>query len=67
MLKDFDGHTFQSHGIVPSLLVELVGKTTLIEVEVFDVLIDYNILLGCSWTYVMVFVVSSIYRVVKFP
>ena len=46
MLKAFDGHVFKPHGIVPSLLVTLGGKTVNVEVEVVDAPIDYNLLLG---------------------
>ena len=46
MLKAFDGHVFKPHGIVPSFLVTLGGKTMDVEVEVVDAPIDYNFLLG---------------------
>jgi hypothetical protein len=32
-----------------------------VEVEVVDAPLDYNILLGWSWTYVMTMVVSTIF------
>ena len=38
-----------------------------VEVEVVDTLLDYNLLLGRSWTYTMEVVVSLVYRVIKFP
>ena len=50
MLKAFDGHVFKPHGIVPSFPVMLGGKTMNVEVEVVDAPIDYNLLLGRSWT-----------------
>ena len=46
MLKAFDGHVFKPHGIVRSFPVMLGGKTVTVEVEVVDVAIDYNLLLG---------------------
>ena len=46
MLFSFDGISFQPHGILPSLKVHLGGKTLVIEVEVVDAPLDYNILLG---------------------
>ena len=46
MLKDFDGHVFKPHGIVPLFPVMLSGKTMTVEVEVVDMPIDYNLLLG---------------------
>jgi hypothetical protein len=45
----------------------LEGKTVQVEVEVFDAPLDYNILLGCSWIDSMHAVVSTIFRVVRFP
>ena len=46
MLKSFDGHVFKSHGIVPTFPMTLGGKTMNVEVEVIDMPIDYNLLLG---------------------
>ena len=59
ILKAFDGHVFKPHGIVPSFPVTLGGKTMNVEVEVVDAPIDYNLLLGRSWTYAMEAVPSS--------
>jgi hypothetical protein len=38
-----------------------------VEVEVFDAPLDYNLLLGCSWIDSMHAVVSTLFRVVRFP
>lgn len=38
-----------------------------VEVGVVDAVIDYNLLLGSSWTYAMTVVVSSVFRVLQFP
>ena len=46
MLTTFDGRLFQPHRILPSLEVQLGGKTVAIEVEVVDAPLDYNLLLG---------------------
>jgi hypothetical protein len=46
LLTAFDGRSFRPHGIVPSFLVQLGGKTICIEVEVVDAPLDYNLLLG---------------------
>ena len=46
MLTAFDGRSFWLHRIIPSLKVQLGGKTIAIEVEVVDVPLDYNLLLG---------------------
>ena len=67
MLTAFDGRSFQSHKIIPSLKVHLGGKTIAIEVEVVDAPLDYNILLVRNWMYSMQAVASSLFRVVCFP
>ena len=46
MLKAFDGHVFKPHGIVPAFPIMLGVKTVIVEVEVVDAPIDYNLLLG---------------------
>ena len=66
MLKSFDGHVFKPHGIVPTFLAMLWGKIMNVEVEVVDVPIDYNLLLGQSWTYAMKVVPSSYFGCIKF-
>ena len=48
MLTTFDGRSFQLHGILPSLEVQLGGKTVSIKVEVVDAPLDYNLLLGLT-------------------
>ena len=53
LLTTFDGHLFQPHGIIPSFSMQLGGKTMCVEVEVVDASLDYNLLLGRSWTYAM--------------
>ena len=62
-----DGKLFRPHWILPSLKVRLGGKTVAIEVEVVDVPLEYNILLGRNWMYNMQAVASSLFRVVCFP
>ena len=39
----------------------------LVKVEVVDVPLDYNLLLGHKWIYAMKAIISSIFRVVYFP
>ena len=51
MLTTFDVISFQLDGILPSLEVQLGGKTVAIKVEVVDVPLDYNLLLGRNWMY----------------
>ena len=45
MLSVFERISFCPHGILPSLEVQLGGKTVAIKVEVVDAPLDYNILL----------------------
>jgi hypothetical protein len=47
--------------------MQLGGKTMCVEVEVVDVLLDYNLLLGRSWNYAMHVMVAMIFRVLCFP
>jgi hypothetical protein len=51
LLTAFYGHSFRPHGIIPSFPLKLGGNTVCIKVEVVDVPLDYNLLLGRSWTY----------------
>ena len=67
MLTTFDGKSFWMHIILPSLKVRLGGKTIAIVVEVVDVPLDYNLLLGRNWMYSMQAVASSLFQVVYFP
>jgi hypothetical protein len=46
MLNYFDGHSFHPHGILPTFLVHLGGKTVKVEVELVDAPLDYKLLLG---------------------
>jgi hypothetical protein len=66
-LKDFDGRDFKPYGILNLLVVEIGGKPILVEVEVVDVPLDYNLLLGCSWFYTMTIVSSSVFHLLQFP
>jgi hypothetical protein len=67
LLTAFDGRSFQPHGIVPSFPMQLGGKTMCVEVEVVDASLDYNLLLGRSWTYAMQAEVATVFRVLLFP
>jgi hypothetical protein len=67
MLTAFDGHSFCPHGILPTFPVQLGGKMVEVEVEVVDVPLDYNLLLGCNWTYAMVVFISFVFRTLCFP
>jgi hypothetical protein len=66
-LRAFNGSGFKPYGVLPSLPITLEGKTIQVEVEVFDTPLDYNLLLGRSWVNSMRAVVSTFFRVVRFP
>jgi hypothetical protein len=67
LLTTFDGRSFRPHGIIPSFPVQLEGKTIYVEVEVVDAPLDYNLLLGPSWTYAMQVVVATVFQFLLFP
>ena len=48
VLKAFDGHMFTPHGILTAFPIGLGGKTIIVEVEVVNAPLDYNLLLGRS-------------------
>jgi hypothetical protein len=66
-LKAFNGSGFKPYSVLPSLPIMLEGKTVQVEVEVFDAPLDYHLLLGRSWIDSMRVVVSTLFRVVRFP
>ena len=67
ILKAFDSRGFHPFGIFQDLPIEIEGKTVNLDVEVVDAPLDYNLLLGCSWSYAMTDIVSSVFRLIKFP
>jgi hypothetical protein len=58
MLTYFDGRSFHPHGILPAFPVQLGGKTIEVDFEVVNTALDYNLLLGCNWTYTLTAIVS---------
>jgi hypothetical protein len=67
MLTTFDSHSFCPHGILPTFSVQLGGNMVEMDVEVVDAPLDYNLFLGCKWTYDMTAIVSSIFCTLFFP
>ena len=65
-LKAFDGRGFHPYGLMPTLSVELGGKTVSIQEEVVDAPLDYNLLLGRKWFYAMTVVASTVFRTLQF-
>src|SRR5713226_8985968 len=66
-LQDYDGHPTKSQGLLPHVPITLAGKTVLIDIEVVNTQLDYNLLLGRSYMYVMRAVVSTIFCLMMFP
>ena len=66
LLTTFDGRSFRPHGILLAFEIKLAGKAVSVEVEVIDAPLDYNFLLGRSWTYAMSAIASVIFQVVVF-
>lgn len=66
-LKAFDGHTFLPKGYLASFPITLSGKTVNVNVEVVERHLDYNLLLGHSWSYAMTAIVSSVFQLILFP
>jgi hypothetical protein len=66
-LKVFDGRGFQPHELLKSFIVTSKGKTVSVDIEMVDVPLDYNLLLGRSWFYVMTIITSSVFHIFLFP
>ena len=67
MLTAFDGCSFFPHGILPTFPVHLGGKLVEVDVEVVDVPLNYNLLLGHNWNYTMTVIVSYVFYTLCFP
>jgi hypothetical protein len=66
-LRDYDGRPSSPEGIFQNVPVELGGKIILIDIEVIDAPLDYNILFGRSYMYSMKVVSSSMFHMMIFP
>jgi len=66
-LESFDGHYSRPFSVLPNLSITLEGNTVNVKVEIVDVDLNYNLLLGWSWTHVMHCVASSLCHVLLFP
>jgi len=66
-LKAFDGIGFKPFWVLTALPDELEGKIVIVEVEVVDAPLDYNLPLGRSWIYAMSIVFSTLFHVLSFP
>jgi hypothetical protein len=66
-LRAYDGQPSSPEGLFQNVHVELGGKTILIDIEVIDAPLDYNILFGRSYMYAMKAVASSVFQTIMFP
>ena len=66
-LLDFNRRTNQLLGILSKFPITLGGKTIYIDVMVVPGPLDFNLLLGHDYTYVMGALVSSLFHVIFFP
>jgi hypothetical protein len=66
-LRAYDGRPSSPEGLFQNFPIELGGKTILIDIEVIDAPLDYNILFGRSYMYAMKEVASSVFGMMMFP
>jgi len=66
-LLAFDGGTSQPFGILSKFPITLGGKIVYIDIMVVQGGLDFSLLLGCDYIYVMGALVSSLFCVVFFP
>ena len=66
-MQAYDGHPTKSHGILPHVSITLARKTFLIDIEVVNAQLDYNLLLGRSYMYTMRAITSTIFHLMMFP
>jgi hypothetical protein len=65
-LLDFDKRPSEYLGVLPQFPISLGGKIVLVDVIVVQGLLDFSMLLGCDYVYVMNVVVSMLFRVMHF-
>jgi hypothetical protein len=66
-LRAYEGRPSSPKGLFQNVPIELGGKTILIDIEVINAQLDYNILLGRSYMYAMKAVASSVFQTIMFP
>ena len=66
-LRAYDGRSAQPQVLLTNVPIQLAGKIVLINIEVINAQLDYNLLLGRSYMYAMRAVASSIFRTMMFP
>ena len=66
-LRAYDGHATKSQGIFPHVYMTLAGKKILINIEVVNANLDYNLLMGRNYMYAMRNVASTVFHLMIFP
>jgi len=66
-LRAYDARPSSPEGLFQNVPIELGGKTILIDIEVIDAPLDYNIVFGCSYMYAIKFFTSYVFRTMMFP
>ena len=66
-LRVYDGHPTKSQGILPHVPITLSEKTVLIDIEVVNAQLDYNLLLKRIYMYAMQAVELIVFRLMMFP
>ena len=66
-MRAYDGHPTKAQGILPHVPITLVEKIVLIDIEVVNAQLDYNLLFRRSYVYAMRAVASTIFHLMMFP
>ena len=63
----YDGHPTKAQGILPHVPITLAGKIVMIDIEVVNAQLDYNLILERSYMYAMRAVASTVFYLMMFP
>ena len=66
-LWDYDGNPTKAQGILPHVPIMLARKIVLIDIEVINAQLEYNLLLRRSYMYTMRAIASTIFHLMMFP
>ena len=63
----YDGHPTKAQGILPHVPIMLASSTVMIDIEVINAQLDYNLLLRRSYMYAMQAIASTVFCLMMFP
>ena len=66
-LRDYDDHPTKAQEILPHVPITLAEKIVLIDIDLVNAQLDYNLLLGRSYMYPMRAVASTVFYLMMFP